>query len=262
MKVFKISDSQGSIHKIEFPENLSETSLNAKVAFDVCREDIVLWAKDSLEDEVLYENRTYYLYLISKALSEFLDYPIYQIMKLPADSLVDAEGELLPGVLQNHFDYLDKAKKDIDIDTADNVLTALYNNVVSLCDSYTFEFKDATNFTFNFAGFDWEIPYVVKTIYSGKKLFSKFSVAQSVEILQIKKFINDLSRPESDTLKNIRFSSFLKMLCFTVNKVGESFPLDDIEFQRQAEERMVLFQDIDVKTAYDVCFFLTTIMVN
>ena len=264
MKHLTIVDTEGNSHTFNLADTLSEVPLNNKIAYDTCNEDIALWLKSALEDETLMENRTYYLYLLSKAIGEFIGYPLYEVLKFNAEDLVDDYGELLPNVLESHFNKLGNDYK-IDFDNVEANLENIYFYIDNLCKSYEFKFKGSKDFEMDHAGCTWEIPYVVKKLYSGKNVFSKVSIGQSVEILKIKSNLAKLLKEPRDLtstqkIKDFRFSSFLKVISCTVRKKGEPIPLDDTEYQHYVTENMTKFQDIDTQTAYDIIFFLTTIM--
>ena len=246
MKTVYINSGESKT-EIKLPESLTEVSLNTKVAFDVAREELMLWLKDQSDSDTLEDNRNYYLYLMAKAVSEFIDKPLDEVLRFDVSDVVDDSGML----------YKISFEDGVDIDSVDASLSTLYQYSVDLVDSYKFEFKDTKDFTFDYSGIVWEVPHVVKTVL-GKKVFSYVSVAQAVEILQVKKMLNDISI-KGDDLKNFRFSSFLKMLAIIVTKQGEEIPLDAVKYSTLIEERMVLFQEIDMKTAYDLIFFLINI---
>ena len=260
MKVLKVKDTYGDEHTLTLPETLDEFDLNAKIAFDVCAEDVNLWLKQSLDDESLATDSNYYLYLLSKGISEFLSYPLHKLLRLDVADLMDDKGSLKLYVLEKHIKELKGEKMDIDFDSAENLLSNLYFYIKDLISTYEFEFKDKDNFIFEWDGDIWEVPYMIKNILGGKS-FSKVSVAQSVTVLNIKKALDDLNSSKTRDLTNTqdvmdsRFTSALKMIACLVKLEGENLPLDDVPFQELLKNRMARFAKMDFKTAYDIIFF-------
>lgn len=264
MHNIKLNTSDGEAINLPFPEDLSEVSLSNKIAFDVCKEDVLIWIKESLDDDTFLENRTYYLYLLAKAVSELIEMPLYEILKLNAKDLIDEDGELLPNVLQQHFDLLQTEDKFVfDFESADSTLTTLFHLGCNLQKDYKFVNKDKTSFKFRWKGRTWCIPHVVQRLFTGKKVYSHFSVAQAVETLQIKKYLTTKSAEkkrivgDTDELMSVRYTAFLKMMGIALREEGKDYPLDDVAFQQEMQKRIKIFDGIDAKTAYDVTFFLT-----
>jgi len=265
MKEITIEDSNNNQHTFELAENMRELPLSNKIAFDTCNEDIALWMKKCLEDDSLMENRTYYLYLLSRSVSEFIGYPLESVMSFDASDLVDEEGNLMPNVIEKHFQELMSKDIETDLDSVDLNLSQLHTYMVQLCKDYKFEFKNKKNCEIEYAGSIWEIPYVVKKLYSGKEIFSKVSIGQALALFKIKKHLKsfvkeDRDLADSDAIKNFRYTSFLKIIAATLTKKDEEYPLDETAFDAIITERLTIFQEIDTQSAYDIIFFLIDTM--
>jgi len=249
-------DINSAQHVLSFPEDLSELKLSNKIGFDVYHEDLCLWLKENFEDDTVTENRSYYLYLVVKALSEFFDYPLVEVLKFDIAKLTDGKGQLLPLVLDKHFKAIVEGQpvlSENDLKEVEPTILNIYEKALELVKSYKYE---ALEKPFKYKGETWQIPQVLATLFNGKKVYSKVSVAQGVEMLQTKRFLKEFKNDDLNKTKNARFTSYLRMFALLVRKVGEEFPIDEIPFERKIAERMPIFQDISTKLANDVCFFL------
>ncbi len=260
MRQITITDSFDQQHTLDLPDQLDEFKLSSKIAFDVCAEDIALWLKESLENETLERDGNFYLYLLCKAISEFLDYPLHKIIRFDVKDLMNEDGSLKTHVLQQHVDDLQGKSEDIDFDSAESALNTIYFYIKKLIDSYEFQFRKEDNYTFEWKGKTWEIPYATMNLLGGKS-FSKVSVAQSVNILNIKKNLADINSSKKRTLgdteeiMNVRFTGAIKIISCTTKLKDEELPLDDIPFQNLVKNRMTEFQDINYKLGMDILFF-------
>lgn len=258
MEYLTISDTSGRAHKLGFPTMLSEVSLSQKVAFDVAMDNITKWVKSS-------EPSSYYLYLLSIAISEFTRWDLSTILSFDAVGLITDNGDLRPGVLENHFNqYLDDA--EVEAESIDNILTLLYSKIIDLIKTYKFEFADK-DYSFEYRGRIWKIPTSAgMMMITGRNKYDEVSVKQVIEILTIKKTLRaTLPGLDTDKIKNIRYSSLLNVIAVIVEEVGvdkTEYLIDEKKFKAVVDERMVFFKDIPFDLAYDIAFFLTTIMLN
>lgn len=283
MALLSLSDTLGNIHKIDFPASLRELPYSRKMDFDVAMEDIALWAKSRLEEmdegdqdwaeyDELADNDGYYLFLLCRAVSAFLGYDLHKVMHFDTSDLVDSHGNLLPYTGPGE-DLWEK----IDLESAEVTLRSLYEAAREVIDGYKFEFRTTENFQFTHAGKLWTIPHVVRNLFDGRKVFSKFSTQQAVETLMIRNYldenVNNKKREDMDgeTVANQRFSAHLNLIAIAVNEVrhinqdGEMveyippMPSDQTDFDTMVADRVQLFADIDTQKAMDIVFFLTHI---
>lgn len=258
---YTLKRTDGKSIEIEVPKKLSEVSLNSTIAFKTVNSYYIKWINRSIDDKTLSEDRNYILFLAARALSEFFKVDFVDFVNIDVSKLVDSEGQLLPQVLQKHLDLYD-TEKESDLDSLENTLLGLYHLVLKLINSYEFKYKNHKNFEFSWKGKKYEIPHIVKVLFDGRNTFSKFSVNQTVEILELKKQLKG-SFPESkieyetiEDFMNVNFTAFMKIIALTVLEKGKSFPIDDIE--NYVNDNILLFQDIDTQLGYDIGFFLIT----
>lgn len=257
MRILTITDVDDKEHVVDFPETLAELPLKYKISFDVYREDLTLWVAKNKEDKTLLANRTYYLYLVAKCVSQFIRKDLNTVLRFDASELVDSQGELLPLVLSKHFEKLTKLES-VPLDSFEPDLLSLFDACVRVADSYEFEFKTLENCNFTLKGVKYRIPHIVTTLFNSRKVFSNFSVQRSVMNLNIRKFLATFDTKKLHIKANKRYSSFLKIIAATVEVVGEEPVYDELEFIARVEKRLLAFVDIDTKLAYDIGFFLTT----
>lgn len=249
-----LSNSNGSEKLIPFPESLCEVLFDNKIAFDICREDIDIWVSREVEQDTFLSNSPYFLYLISRAISAFLDIDLQTFLDIDVSDILDRDYNLDLSSLEK---FNNRYSKKLDLDSLEVNLMQLYSMILTLINSYEFEFRNGENHTFTYNGKVWEIPYLIKSSILGSSTFSKFSVSQAVEILQIKKILSESSK-KGDSLRDERFTFLLKTIATTIRLKGEIFPLEEYEIRNLIEDRIVEFCKIDCKTAYDILFFLIT----
>ena len=261
----KLSDTEGNVHKIPFPSNLSELPYHRKIDWDVALEDIAIWAHKCAEDgheNAFFENQGYYCYLLCRAVSGFLGYDLQKVMRFNTADMIDSHGNLLPHVVESDY----KAE-DIDLESAETTLFQIYQLAKNLVDGYRFKFRTERNFQFQFGGKTWEIPRVVQQLFNKRKVFSRYGTQQAVETLMIKSYLEERvnskrERLPAEQVANERFSAHLQMIAICVKPVidGEPqpLPLDPSDFASVVAGRVPEFQEIDTQLAMDIVFFLTT----
>ena len=146
MPEVKLLDSLGNEHVIDFPESLSNVPLSNTMAFNVCNEDIAIWVSESIENDNSYYDSIYYLYLINRAVSEYLDFDFNALMNYDISDLTDDSGNLLPHVISDHVKQMNEDKLETDWDSAENMILLLYNNIKLLNNSYEFDFRGKENY--------------------------------------------------------------------------------------------------------------------
>lgn len=259
---------------LEVPERISEIKVRQKINFDVAYEDLSRYLIDiSLSGDA--RNRTYYLYLISKCLSEFYEVPLIEFLGLDITRLLDKNGELLPGVLESHFDKLAHIEKvDFNFDNAENKLLTLFGQIFKLIRGYKPELRTQKNFTFMYKDFDepskeviWIIPKHRKSAITGEPVFDKISTLQAVEILEIKRWADRqrkaILEAENDVdqqMGNIYLTEVLGTLALLATREGETLPTEFNEVDKWVDERMRHFLDISLDVAMDATFFLYNTM--
>lgn len=259
----KLVDSLGNETGIIFPESLSDVLLSNKIAFDVINEDIALYLKDRIDQNLHVD--VVYLQMLSRAVSEFLDVDITKLLNMDVGELLGDDLSVLNDVVIKSITDLPKWS-EIDLNSVDVTLNSLYNNILALIDTYEFTYKTEEDYLFEYKERKWKVPYVIKTLVTGTKVFSKINTSQLVEVLQIKKYLytefKQREDKDSNHLMNVRFTSYLEIFAILCIEKNEEFPLDEADLSESIQEKLRIFEDIDVKTAQDVIFFLITFIAS
>ena len=255
-----IRKSTGEGYTISLPNTLMQLPIDQKICFDVCKEDIALWMSKQTEDDLIADN-TYYLYLLARAVSEFVGENIITFLEFDVTDLVDNEGNILPHILVEHFNAIkENTTTTLDPNTyksSEKTLTWLFEYANQLINSYEFEFKDTTKYMFKHGGINYEIPHIVVELFSGKKQFSNFSVRQSQQVMNIKKYLKNYKSIDVDTTMHDRYNKSLEWISSVVKQEGQDIPMTELGFTQYVETNMRLFSDPPLPTqiALDILFF-------
>ena len=264
MTDFKITDNTGTVHVIPFPETLDEFSLNQKIAFDVTYEHSIDWMNKQVDEGTFGENRMYFLYLLSRSISEFLEYDLNEVLKFDVSDLLDENSNLSADKLTEHFQSLNDAEFEHDYDNTKHTLLSIAAYIYRLVNSYKHEFPTEKDHRFQHNGKFYTIPYQTAQLFSGRRVFSGVSVQQAVETIKVKNYLAKSQKNKANvTLQDQmdeRFESFLRLIAVTSTKLGETAPLDDTEFNKYIDERIPLFANISYGNATSAIFFLTSTM--
>jgi len=264
----KLNRIEGEPFVINFPYALDQVPLNNTIAFRVMDKHLIQWMLRKIDDKTLIRDRNYCIYLCARCIEEFLEIDLIDEIGLDVSDLLDDNGELLPEVLERHVKNRSEKFTVTNYDTLEDSLFTIYRFINNLLLSYKFRYKDKANFRFPWKGRIWEIPYVIKVLFSGKRVFSKFDIQQTVEILHVKKLLKDQYPDSKITEDNLQdymdthFSVFLKIISLTVWEYNVPMPKDDEALSNMCEERSDLFADIDTQLAWDIGFFLKTTIQN
>jgi len=274
-----ITVSDGSEIAFDFPESPSEINLSQKVDYETQYRLLLRWVHKHIEADTFIENRAYYLYMVAKVISEFLNLEINDLMKLDPGIDQDEHGELL---LESFNESL-KDKKSfigkIDLDSFENSMLIIYDNIHRVINMYEatlrYELKD--NFNFSYKGKNWQIPYIHKSAYNGEVIYDKLTTGQSIEILEIKRKAAGLratmeeeqkdKTDDYDPYGNIEYTEILSTIALLVREVDsegnlEQIPLDSNEMSQFLRGRTVFFSQLDMQTGLDIAFFLMSTMLN
>ena len=220
---FDLKDSEGNVVPI-IVKPITQVPLNNTIAFRVMTDFMMKWIKDSVEDESLLQNKSYLSYLIARCISEYTEVDLADIVKIDVTDMLDDNGDLRTHVIEEHLTRMTDEDFDVDYDSQEDSLFKIHAVIMDRIRAYRFVFRDHKNYMFQHDGDVWEIPYLVKTLFSGKKIFSKVNVGQSVEIMQIKKFMRENFPKSKITEENLQdfmdanFTAFLKIIALTVRK--------------------------------------------
>lgn len=243
---------------IDFPENLYEVPLSRDIAFETCEEDLALWLS-KIDDDNFYDS-AYYLYLVARSVSAFLNYDLNALLNYPADSLIDEQGNLYPYVLSEHINYV--KGEEYDFSQFKSVITTLYNNILTLKSRYQFNCLPNTNLEYSHKGKKFYVPHLISKAMGVHK-FSKLTTLQAVEILQIKKAlyekinIKDRVLEDNATIRNAKYTATLHVLALLSIPEGKG---PEYKLTDDLEDKISFLSDINSGTAKDVTFFLTFIM--
>jgi hypothetical protein len=212
---------------LDMPSDLSEITLAKALHFEVDRRIISAL--------VTKKNKKDFLIQSCHLLSRFFDKDISEFMKFDVSDIL------------------------LDINSAENVLLSLINIIDSLFE-VNFKYVDGQDFSFTYKERQFNIPYIVKTLFTGDHVFSKINTYQAVNVLtqidRIKEAEKSNSIKNRTENENSLFYSYLHIL--SVLTLTE----DEIIERMSIEDRMDFFKDIDAKTCKHVYFFLFTIMAS
>ena len=218
--------------------------------------------------------------VMAEAVSEFLEYPLSEILEARVG--------------------------DNTVKGLDGTLRQLYGYIIDMIGNQRGKHRDANTAAFNYEGVDYFIPFVSEQAIAGEAHLPDLSVIEVIEAAEIqrytqakidydgdpdgslKKKIMDLAAVESIDLpagdarrekikqaaENIAqeetermgdqngsqvYSMYLKMLAVLAKKKGERMPLEDAAREAWISERAAHFRNISAADALDVDFFLHNI---
>lgn len=103
------------------------------------------------------------------------------------------------------------------------------------------------------------IPKTFRGALSGAISYSDLSTLEVVELLEFKKASEmEAKENEGKVSASQWYSDYLRLLAFLLKKEGESLPTNGNERDVFIKERMRMFKDIDLETALNCDFFLTS----
>lgn len=110
-----------------------------------------------------------------------------------------------------------------------------------------------------YQGEQYCVPKTFKGALSGAISYSDLSTLEVIEILEFKR-ASELEAKANDgkVTASQWYSDYLRLLAFLLKKPGEDIPADGAQRDTFIKERMRLFKDIDLETALNCDFFLTS----
>lgn len=258
MKFFYINTADGR-HKIKWP-SIDKVKLSNVMAFEVWEEEILLWMSDMAKEEKLHEESPYYLYLLSRACSDYLDFDLTKLLRFNAKELLDDDGLLLTHVLQKHVDgELEDLQREKG--TINNIVN-LFEKIRVLKNSYEFKVPTTKNFEFQYKGRKWQMPHYIRTAITGDKILSEITTIESVECLQvrrqltkIKKDFHKASKRNPKDHMSSRYTLTLKAFSCLIREKGKEVKTDESEFEKDVIRKVGIFKDAPMKVIKDVFFF-------
>lgn len=142
-------------------------------------------------------------------------------------------------------------------------LSEIFGYLANLILSFEGELRNEQNYTFQYKGETWTLPFVRVVALVTGELLPWISAAQAVEALEVIRLTDQhLEKPDGDPEGSYRYSLYLRLLAILASKEGDKMPADSGAMQAFIAERTAHFQDIDTKTALDIDFFLTSILTH
>lgn len=268
MLTISLPTVQGDTLTFDVPQNPSEVKLRQKIDYDIAHEQFIIWYADHLKKGTLLQQKNRYIAKSLVPLSAFFDVDLGKMLALDISTLLDENGEVITRRFTNHIKRLQTQGILIDVNSLETTVLELFALVEQACryqgvertkEDHTFTYKD----TDSDEEITWTIPYWIAAKLSGSKKPTPVSVMQAVEILDLKrKYQPTKKNPDINGSK--RYSEFLYTLAMLARKEDEDdgFIYDsDTELEVFLDERAAHFKDIDMKTAFDVIFFLIDITV-
>jgi len=243
--------------EVNLPTSLSEVRLSAKLDFDAAYLDLIKYASTEMPEDF---NHVHYVYLMAKAVSDFctsngLGTDLAAFFSLDAEGLVDSEGLLLPGVLQRHVEMFKDEEDHDSLDLVENSLDVIFQYIHKLLKSYDYQDSGLKDFTFQYKGETYTIPYLMKDIIYGTNTISGLTVGQLTEAYEVSRKLQKKYKEGEDN-SSVIFTEILYTLAILSRKEGEVLPMVDTEMWIQ--KRAAHLQEIDYQTANDVFFYLKT----
>lgn len=247
----------------DVPENPAEVKLNQKIDYDVAHEKFIAWYADHLNKGTLLQQKNRYIAKALVPLSAFFGTDLGKMLDLDISTLMDETGEVSTRKFTNHIKRLAAQGIKPDIDSLETTVLELFALVEYAC-KYTGVERTEKDHTFQYKDTDsdeiitWTIPYWITSKLTGSKRPSPVSVMQAVEIGDLKRKaakVKDKKGKEGST----RYSEYLKVLAMLARKEDEDDGFiyeSETELDAFIDDRAAHFQGIDMKTAFDVIFFL------
>lgn len=261
----KVATASGGVVEFDLPETLSEIKYRSKLDFDTWSLKILDYCSSVEGGEF---NSSYYLHMMCMALSEFftsqntpsncsekekesLKIDLATIYSLDGDKLLDANGNLLPDIMQRHVDMYSKTAS-VDYDQAEWSLMYMYEHIYKLIASYTFDSTE-NDYSFVYKGEKFKVFAKYRDTLLGVERFDKVSVGELAEAFEVTRQAQKLWG-KADAA-SVQLTEVLRLLAILARKKGEIFPMDKSE--EWIESRAKYFLDIDFQSASGVFFYLT-----
>lgn len=253
----------GTVINLELPENCSEIKYRAKLDFD----DACLRMLNYLADHGDVFNTGYYLYLLSRALSDFFTAQntpsdvknpnIYKIdfsdlFNVDVSSLVDDVGELLPEVLEAHIESF-RDKDEVDLETSEITLTKIFEHIYAIINNYEYDARKS-DYSFVYKGETFKVFKRYRDTMYGFQTYEKVSLGELAEAFEVTRQTQKLFK-KTDDKSSVNLTEILHFLAILARKDGEVFPMTNTE--NFIDSRSKFFLDIDFQSGSDVFFYLT-----
>jgi hypothetical protein len=255
MEILTISKISGESLVLEIPSDISEIKLRAKLDFDFGHQSLLNYLSDVSEEKPF--NSGYYLYLLCKVLNDFFvsqgqEVDLNDFIEIDTASLLDDNMELLPEVIERHFESYKDVGNFADPDTVEPTLTAIFDHITGIIGRYKFDYSLLNNdLSFEYKGELYKVfRRTVDNVYG--VTFGSVSVGELTEAFEISRQLN--KNYSTETASTV-LTEMLGVLSVIAKKEGEKLPLDDVE--KFIEVRSKHFLDIPFKQAADVFFYLT-----
>lgn len=248
----------------QLPENCAEIKFRAKLDFDDACIRILTYLSETKEEF----SSSYYVYLLALSLSEFftaqntphdaknpkeykIDFNTFH--SVDVTELMDAEGNLLPEVMESHVNLFN-GEEPVDIESSQYNLSTIFEHLYAIMKDYQFD-SNQNDYSFEYKGEKFKVFAKYRDTLLGFQKYEKVSLGELVEAFEVTRHTKKLFDKKNSDNSSITLTEHLHLLAILARKEGEKFPMENTEQFIDARARF--FLDISLQNASDVFFYLT-----
>lgn len=217
---------------IELPENIDEVSLSQAIQFNNRYEKYRKWSEENDADELTVDQQIAQIELMANCVSGYLDLDVKELSKLK----VGSEDEFISA-----------------FDSVYGILAYL----ISIMETYQFTKPEDSSYKFVHHGIEYSVRGYYRNAIFDNTDMTDLSLSEAIECLEVKRLALNIKNKD-----NAKFTEMITTLAVLSRRDGELFPENQFEIDEFVNERVKEFQDINMKVAYDVAFFLTNTLWN
>lgn len=229
----KLKRNKEGILSFELPESLDEIQLSQAVMYNNRYNDLHEWGLKNNAIDLNEEQKLQEIDLMCRCVAGYLDIDV-DIIKAARLGDIDKEIESMYDSVYSIMGYLSK-----------------------IMSSYSYSPPVGDVYRFNHNGMDYTIPGYYRAAVTDDTTMADLTVAEAIECLEVRRL--------SDRIKNkddSKFTELIMNLAVLARVDDELLPESQYEIDEFIKERVEVFQDIKMKVAYDVAFFLTSTLRN
>ena len=164
--IFELTTRDLRSISVEVPDTLADMSLVEYITFTTHRTELLEWLSDELKEETIVSNSIEYIVKLAECISD--------VCKIDLEDLMGVDvSDIISGTTVINLDQHLKALTEGELMSLENSLTCIYYYINKVINDYHFEPRTSENYEFEFKGKIYEVPYVVTTLFSKSKIFSK-----------------------------------------------------------------------------------------